>query len=203
MIEPASSALLKVTVPPVVSVTTLIASPLFAVPLPDTFAYVPVLSNTIALPPVVRMSTVFAVEPCVVMSFTRNPASELTKMFPPVAVRFSIPPTDAAPPVAAPSANRFGRISPTQAAHVVDEFQDAGEGLDEVWVLDGGTAAWVAAGLPVESGETHLASDRIDRYRRPYEGTNAPRAAIQGYLDWEFGLVAQLGRDGTHGFRVI
>lgn len=40
--------------------------------------------------------------------------------------------------VAAPSANRFGRISPTQAAHVVDEFQDAGEGLDEVWVLDGG-----------------------------------------------------------------
>jgi L-threonylcarbamoyladenylate synthase len=40
--------------------------------------------------------------------------------------------------VAAPSANRFGRISPTQAAHVVDEFQDAGEGLGEVWVLDGG-----------------------------------------------------------------
>ncbi|MBH2017569.1 MAG: threonylcarbamoyl-AMP synthase [Burkholderiales bacterium] len=44
--------------------------------------------------------------------------------------------------VAAPSANRFGRISPTRAAHVVDEFQDqAGAdagGLDEVWVLDGG-----------------------------------------------------------------
>jgi len=73
----------------------------------------------------------------------------------------------------------------------------------EIWVLDGGTAAWVAAGLPVESGETHLASERIDRYRRPYEGTNAPRAAMQGYLDWEFGLVEQLGRDGTHGFRVI
>lgn len=73
----------------------------------------------------------------------------------------------------------------------------------EVWVLDGGTAAWVAAGLPVESGETRLASDRIDRYRRPYEGTSAPRAAMQGYLDWEFGLVEQLGRDGTHGFRVI
>jgi len=40
--------------------------------------------------------------------------------------------------VAAPSANRFGRISPTRAEHVVDEFQDQGEGLDEVWVLDGG-----------------------------------------------------------------
>jgi L-threonylcarbamoyladenylate synthase len=34
--------------------------------------------------------------------------------------------------VAAPSANRFGRISPTRAAHVVDAF---GESL---WVLDGG-----------------------------------------------------------------
>ncbi|CAJ0875071.1 Thiosulfate sulfurtransferase GlpE [Ralstonia mannitolilytica] len=73
----------------------------------------------------------------------------------------------------------------------------------EVWVLDGGTAAWVAAGLPVETGETRLASERIDRYRRPYEGTSAPRAAMQAYLDWEFGLVGQLARDGTHGFRVI
>jgi len=26
---------------------------------------------------------------------------------------------------------------------------------------------------------------------------------MQAYLDWEFGLVAQLGRDGTHGFKVI
>lgn len=40
--------------------------------------------------------------------------------------------------VAAPSANRFGRISPTRASHVVDEFEGQGEGLDEVWVLDGG-----------------------------------------------------------------
>ncbi len=37
--------------------------------------------------------------------------------------------------VAAPSANRFGRISPTCAAHVVAEF---GPGL---WVLDGGDCA--------------------------------------------------------------
>jgi hypothetical protein len=26
---------------------------------------------------------------------------------------------------------------------------------------------------------------------------------MQAYLDWEFGLVAQLARDGTHGFYVI
>ncbi|MEJ8837255.1 rhodanese-like domain-containing protein [Ramlibacter sp. AN1133] len=73
----------------------------------------------------------------------------------------------------------------------------------EVLVLEGGNAAWAAAGLPLESGETRLASPRIDRYRRPYEGTQASPAAMQAYLDWEFGLVAQLARDGTHGFRVI
>jgi len=73
----------------------------------------------------------------------------------------------------------------------------------EVVVLEGGTLAWIAQGLPLEHGETRLASPRIDRYRRPYEGTDSPREAMQGYLDWEFGLVEQLGRDGTHGFRVI
>nr|WP_217363335.1 rhodanese-related sulfurtransferase [Duganella rivi] len=70
-------------------------------------------------------------------------------------------------------------------------------------VLSGGTAAWAAAGKPVESGATRLASPLIDRYRRPYEGTDNRAEAMQAYLDWEFGLVAQLGRDGTHGFRVV
>jgi len=72
-----------------------------------------------------------------------------------------------------------------------------------VFVLRDGTASWLAAGLPTDSGEGHLASPRIDRYRRPYEGTDAPREAMQAYLDWEFGLVEQLARDGTHGFHVI
>jgi rhodanese-related sulfurtransferase len=72
-----------------------------------------------------------------------------------------------------------------------------------VFLLRDGTASWIAAQLPLEHGETHLASPRIDRYRRPYEGTDNPREAMQAYLDWEFGLVDQLARDGTHGFFVI
>lgn len=72
-----------------------------------------------------------------------------------------------------------------------------------VFVLEGGTAAWQAAGLPMEAGDARLASAPIDRYRRPYEGTDNPVAAMQGYLEWEYGLVDQLGRDGTHGFFVI
>ena len=73
----------------------------------------------------------------------------------------------------------------------------------EVWVLEGGTAAWVAAGLPLERGDSRLLSERIDRYRRPYEGTDNAAAAMQAYLDWEFGLVEQLARDGTHQFSVL
>jgi len=72
-----------------------------------------------------------------------------------------------------------------------------------VFLLKGGTASWIAAQLPLQDGETHLASPRIDRYRRPYEGTDNPREAMQAYLDWEYGLVAQLARDATHGFFVI
>lgn len=72
-----------------------------------------------------------------------------------------------------------------------------------VFLLKDGTASWIAAGFELETGENQLASPRIDRYRRPYEGTDAPREAMQAYLDWEFGLVEQLARDGTHGFHVI
>ncbi len=75
-------------------------------------------------------------------------------------------------------------------------------GVEVVW-LEGGNAAWVAAGGKLQTGEHQLAVARVDRYRRPYEGTNNPVQAMQGYLDWEFGLVAQLDRDGTHHFRVI
>jgi rhodanese-related sulfurtransferase len=72
-----------------------------------------------------------------------------------------------------------------------------------VAVLEGGNTAWAAQHRPLETGELRLLSPRIDRYHRPYEGTDAPHAAMQAYLDWEFGLVEQLARDATHGFRVL
>jgi rhodanese-related sulfurtransferase len=73
----------------------------------------------------------------------------------------------------------------------------------EVVVLEGGTQGWIAATLPLEQGETRLAVPRTDRYRRPYEGTDNAAEAMQAYLDWEFGLIAQLERDGTHFFKVV
>lgn len=72
-----------------------------------------------------------------------------------------------------------------------------------VTVLSGGTAAWQASGLPTRKGPEHLSSEVTDVYKRPYEGTDNATAAMQAYLEWEYGLVAQLERDGTHGFTVI
>ncbi len=69
--------------------------------------------------------------------------------------------------------------------------------------LEGGTEAWKASGLPLEAGLDRAASAPDDVYHRPYEGTDNAVEAMQAYLDWEYGLVDQLRRDGTHGFHVI
>jgi rhodanese-related sulfurtransferase len=72
-----------------------------------------------------------------------------------------------------------------------------------VTVLDGGTAGWAGSGRPLSAGPGEMLSPPVDVYRRPYEGTDVNPAVMQAYLDWEHGLVAQLERDGTHGFTVL
>ncbi|MDD1528025.1 thiosulfate sulfurtransferase [Bradyrhizobium sp. WBOS7] len=69
----------------------------------------------------------------------------------------------------------------------------------EVYVLEGGYDAALEVGPPLALPRP----DPAHRYRRPYEGTDVAQAAMQAYLDWEYGLVEQLRRDGTHGFYVI
>ena len=69
----------------------------------------------------------------------------------------------------------------------------------EVYVLEGGYDGTLEVGPP----QVVPKPDPQHRYRRPYEGTEASRDAMQAYLDWEYGLVEQLKRDGTHGFVVI
>jgi hypothetical protein len=69
----------------------------------------------------------------------------------------------------------------------------------ETHVLEGGYDRPLEVGPP----EAVPRPDAADRYRRPYEGTDADAKAMQAYLDWEFGLVEQLRRDATHGFFVI
>ena len=69
----------------------------------------------------------------------------------------------------------------------------------ETFVLDGGYDGALEATPPLVVPKP----DPAQRYRRPYEGTDASPEKMQAYLDWEFGLVEQLRRDGTHGFFVI
>jgi rhodanese-related sulfurtransferase len=69
----------------------------------------------------------------------------------------------------------------------------------EAYVLEGGYDRALEVGPP----EVLSKPDPSHRYRRPYEGTDVDRAAMQAYLDWEYGLVEQLRRDATHGFFVI
>lgn len=102
-----------------------------------------------------------------------------------------------------PAASRLVLTCPDGllARYAVDALQQ--QGVNGLRCLEGGTAAWQAMGLPLEHDRQYWMSPRIDRYRRPYEGTDNPREAMQAYLDWEFGLVEQLGRDGTHHFQVL
>jgi len=102
-----------------------------------------------------------------------------------------------------PQVDRYVLTStPSQLSiFVAQEFQSLCK--SEVLVLEGGNAAWTSAGLELEKGAGHLASPPLDRYKRPYEGTSVDPAAMQAYLDWEFGLVDQLGKDGTHHFWVL
>jgi rhodanese-related sulfurtransferase len=69
----------------------------------------------------------------------------------------------------------------------------------EVYVLEGGYDGALEIGPP----RVVPKPDPAHRYRRPYEGTDVAETAMQAYLDWEYGLVEQLRRDGTHGFYVI
>lgn len=69
-----------------------------------------------------------------------------------------------------------------------------------VKVLAGGLAAWRAAGLPVESGETLMWEPNEDIYYKPYDRKSQVEQAMQDYLDWEVALVEKIGRDSDVRF---
>lgn len=72
-----------------------------------------------------------------------------------------------------------------------------------VHVLAGGTEAWVESGRALTSADPAWLSPPVDVYKRPYEGTDNARSAMQAYIDWELELVAQLANDGISNFHVV
>lgn len=114
-------------------------------------------------------------------------------------------------PVAAPSANRFGRVSPTTAAHVLAEFPglpvvDGGPchvGVEStVLDLSGPEPALLRpGGIPVEALEDQLGPvARVGATPSPgtHESHYAPRAAVVVADDPE----AEAARLGAAGYRV-
>ena len=72
-----------------------------------------------------------------------------------------------------------------------------------VRVLEGGTAAWREAGLPVQSGAERMADPPEDVWYKPYDRGQGSEAAMKEYLSWEVDLVRQIERDGDTRFRLL
>jgi rhodanese-related sulfurtransferase len=72
-----------------------------------------------------------------------------------------------------------------------------------VAVVDGGTKAWVASGLPLASGITAVLSPPNDSYLRPYDRKNKAEIekAMNDYLTWEVALVEQIKKAGGIRFK--
>jgi rhodanese-related sulfurtransferase len=71
-----------------------------------------------------------------------------------------------------------------------------------VKVLAGGTAAWKAAGLPLETGMGSLASEPDDVALSARDRPSDRERYMREYLAWEIDLVNQIGRDEDCRFRL-
>lgn len=69
-----------------------------------------------------------------------------------------------------------------------------------VSILDGGTDAWAAAGLPLTSGLENMTSETDDVWYSPYDYEDL-RKSMTAYLTWEIDLIQQLEKDRSLKFR--
>jgi rhodanese-related sulfurtransferase len=66
--------------------------------------------------------------------------------------------------------------------------------------LDGGNAAWQAAGQPLTADGVRMADDAVDAWLKPYERKGDTTKAMSEYLSWEVDLLDRIARDGTTRF---
>lgn len=88
-----------------------------------------------------------------------------------------------------------GRLAKLAAADCAARWPDR-----SLAALEGGTAAWAAAGLPLVPGMETALHPEEDVYHRPYDRETGVETAMQAYLDWEVALAGQIERDGTLRF---
>ncbi len=70
-------------------------------------------------------------------------------------------------------------------------------------VLAGGTQAWNAAGLPLETGASRMASEPEDVVLSARERGQDREEAMREYLAWEIDLINQMATDDDQRFRVV
>ncbi len=99
-----------------------------------------------------------------------------------------------------PPAQRYAVTAPEDALARLAARDLAALTNAPVAVLDGGTAAWREAGLPLEEGMSHALDEPVDCYYRPYDQTSGAEEAMNRYLEWEIALIHQIERDGTLRF---
>ena len=70
-----------------------------------------------------------------------------------------------------------------------------------VFILEGGSKTWRAAGLPMAADRrTPADADCADFYLRPYDRNDGVEAAMREYLSWEIDLVHEVAKDGDAPF---
>jgi rhodanese-related sulfurtransferase len=69
--------------------------------------------------------------------------------------------------------------------------------------LDGGNAAWRAAGFALTKDDRRMADDPVDAWLKPYERADGVRQAMADYLAWETDLLPRIARDGCARFEVM
>ena len=90
----------------------------------------------------------------------------------------------------------------TEVARVAStELRDAG--IKDVKLLDGGLAAWVAAGYATESSPDHPSDPEcLDHLFFVHDRHAGNKEAMRQYLAWETGLIAQLDEQDRAAFKV-
>jgi rhodanese-related sulfurtransferase len=102
---------------------------------------------------------------------------------------------------AAAAVNVFTSSDGTLAKLAVAEC--AGTAPKPVQALTGGTAAWRAAGYPLEQGATRMACPPDDARLRAREQSGNVEDAMRAYLAWEIELADQMAADDDQRFQVM
>jgi rhodanese-related sulfurtransferase len=82
-------------------------------------------------------------------------------------------------------------LAASEAAALVDR---------PVRALEGGNAAWLAAGHALTAADPRMADEAVDAWLKPYERSKDTTQAMREYLSWEVDLLARIERDGTAAF---